>query len=61
MHGGEDGEWHWRCIDCGELGEGANPPMYGIAMYEGKVVNPAITPEWGGFDVCKECYDKYTI
>lgn len=50
----------WECSDCGESGEGGSY-TYAIAMYEGKVVNPDTTEDWGGFDVCKDCYDKYTI
>jgi hypothetical protein len=49
-----------------EIKVGTKPPnwikyrkQYCIAMYEGKVVNPDIAPEWGGFDVCEDCYNKY--
>lgn len=32
---------------------------YGIPMWEGKVVAPDSSHEWGGFTACKDCFDKY--
>jgi len=49
-----EGKWYWRCVDCGESGEGVTPATYFVPMYEGEVVDPD-THEWGGYGACKEC------
>ena len=44
-----------ECVVCGKhLVE----PQYGIAMYEGAPVPDNWAGEWGGFDVCMDCYRK---
>jgi hypothetical protein len=46
---------------CGICGCHMIVPYYGgyyLPMYEGKVVNPDIQKEWGGFSVCSKCYHE---
>lgn len=32
---------------------------YGLPMYEGEIVPPDWSGEWGGFTACKRCYDTF--
>lgn len=57
----KDGKVYSECLDCGEVVESPNHPMYAIAMYEGRIVDPDITEDWAGYEVCKKCYTEYTV
>ncbi len=54
-----DGKWYWHCLDCEGTGEGPQPWVYSLPMYEGQVVTED-APEWAGFAVCPACYKKHT-
>ena len=54
---GKDGVWLIKCEDCGVESIGHRPYMLSLPCFEGKY-NPTSNTY---FDVCKECYDKYTL
>lgn len=55
-----DGTWRWKCLDCGEEGDGQHPYTYYVPMYEGRVVDPD-THEWGGYPACRNCAERPTL
>lgn len=48
-----------RAAECCICGKEVVDCRTGIPMYEGIPVRPDFQGEWGGFDSCQECYDRY--
>jgi hypothetical protein len=44
------------CCVCGGKSTGG----HSLPMFEGKIVRDTDAEEWGGFDCCLNCYNKYS-
>jgi len=47
-----------ECAICGKHLVVPYSGGYTLPMYEGKVINPDIQKDWGGFFVHKKCYEE---
>lgn len=48
--------WPYKddCIVCGKR----HIVKQGLAMYEGEIVADDYEGEWGGFNACRDCYER---